>query len=390
MHLTTTRGACQARPDNHKLARQTQPGRFLADSPIMNRAVSSVAAVSVLCAIHAACAFDPPQAASGQSPAAPAAPAVPNDGREATSLLGRPLFPPRLTEARRGQIETNLELARRAFEAGTGGEAAVIAYGRQLAYLGKFREAIDVYTRGLTEFPTSYRLLRHRGHRYLTCRLFDLALSDLKRAWELAKDQADAPELDGSDRPGALSASRSTDKSNILYHLALTHYMRGEFEKAAELFGQYPDLAKGGGRINDDIVVSFVNWQHLALRQLGREKDAAAVLKVCRPRMDVRENQAYHALLRVYKGEVPADVLAGTPHTSLSTNLVIGYGVATYKLLNGDRVGAQAMYEQLVTNELWPSFGVLGAEAELARQQNPFATTTPAAPAANVDPASPR
>jgi tetratricopeptide (TPR) repeat protein len=356
----------------------------------MNRAVSSVAAVSVLCAIHAACAFDPPSAAAGQATGAGSfateRPAAPNDGRQATSLLGRPLFQPLLSEARRGQVETNVEMARRAYDANPN-ESTAIAYGRQLANLGKFREAIDVYTRALAEHPRSYRLLRHRGHRYITCREFDLALADLTRAWDLVKDQPDAPEPDSEPRLGSMAEPRSTDKSNILYHLALVHYFRGEFERAAELFGQYPSLAKSGTRINDDMIVSFANWQHLALRQLGRDKEAAAVLKVCRPRMDVRENQAYHALLRVYKGEVPADVLANSTQTNQSTMLAIGYGVGAYKLFNGDRAGAQVLFDKLVAHELWPSFGVIAAEAELARQQNPLSVPTPTpAPAAGMDP----
>lgn len=356
----------------------------------MNRAVSSLAAVCVLCAIHAACAFDPPIAAAGQvtgaaNPSAQRA-AVPNDGRQATSLLGRGLFEPMLSAARRGQVETNVEMARRAYDANHS-EASAIAYGRQLATLGKFRDAIDVYTRGLAENPNSYRLLRHRGHRYITCRELDLALADLTRAWDLAKDKPDAPEADTEPRPGSQAEPRSTDKSNILYHLALTHYLRGEFERAAELFGQYPNLAKTGTKVNDDMIVSFTNWQHLSLRQLGRENEAAAVLKACRPRMDVRENQAYHALLRVYKGEVPADVLANSTQTNQSTMLAIGYGVGAYKLLNGDRAGSQKMFEKLAAHELWPSFGVVAAEAELARQQNPL--SVPAAtpvPSVGVDP----
>jgi hypothetical protein len=103
--------------------------------------------------------------------------------------------------------------------------------------------------------------------------------------------------------------------------------------------------------------------------------------------MDVRENQAYHALLRVYKGEVPADVLANSTQTNQSTMLAIGYGVGAYKLFNGDRAGAQVLFDKLVAHELWPSFGVIAAEAELARQQNPLSVPTPTpAPAAGMDP----
>ena len=40
-------------------------------------------------------------------------------------------------------------------------ESAIIWYGRRLAYLGRFEEAVAVYTRGLEVHPGSYRILRY-------------------------------------------------------------------------------------------------------------------------------------------------------------------------------------------------------------------------------------
>lgn len=327
----------------------------------MKRALISVVSVCVLSTIHAACAYNPPQNAGATTSAGA------NDGREAVSLLGKPLFAPALTQVRHGQLQTNLEMAKREFDAKPGDEAAAIWYGRRLGYLGRFREAIATYTKAIGEHPESYRLLRHRGHRYLTCRQFDLAMADLTRAWDLAKDKADAPEPDGDPRPDGSADPRSTDKSNILYHLGLAHYLKGDFATAAATFAKRADLAASGSKLNDDIAVSFMHWHYLSLRRSGDNAGAEKVLKEYRRNMDVRENDAYLALLRVYRNEVPADVLAPGADTNLSTNLAMAYGVGAYKLLNGDKSGAMEVFNKLAANPLWPSFGVLAAEAELAR-----------------------
>lgn len=347
---------------------------FSADSAVMKRAKLSVGSVCALCGIHAACAVHPP--AARENPATPpdrnahtatASMGDINDGREALSLLGKPLYAPSISATRHGQLKANLEMARREYDAKPGDEQAAIWYGRRLAYLGRFREAIAVYSSALEQHPESYRLLRHRGHRHLTCRQLDAAVADLSRAWELARDKPDAPEPDGDPRPDGSLDPRSTDKSNILYHLALAHYLRGEFEQAAAVFGKRRELAATGSPLNDDIAVSFMNWEYLSLRRSGQDEAAARLLKEFRRNMDVRENDAYQALLRVYRNEVPADVLMPATDTNLSTNLAMAYGVGAYKLLNGDRTGAMELFNRLARNELWPSFGVLAAEVEVAR-----------------------
>jgi tetratricopeptide (TPR) repeat protein len=264
-------------------------------------------------------------------------------------------------------MEADLDLARRAVEAAPADEAANIWLGRRLAYLGRFTEALDVYTKALKTHPDSYRLLRHRGHRYITVRRFDLALADLTRAWELAKNQPDAPEPDANSAPG-LDGPRTTDKSNILYHLGLAHYFHGDFAKAAETFAQRTTLATRTQPLADDNLVSFLYWHYLSLRRLGRDDEAKALLAAeFRPRMNVRDNAAYHAVLRVFAGEVPAEVLAPASETGQSSNLAMAYGVGMYQLLSNRREEASAMFAKIASNEVWPSFGVIAAEAEIAR-----------------------
>src|SRR5687768_11510991 len=82
--------------------------------------------------------------------------------------------------------EAEIALARR-----PEGEEELIWVGRRLAYLGRFDEAQATFSRGLELHPESWKLLRHRGHRWITLRRFDRAVDDLSRAWQLCRDLPD-------------------------------------------------------------------------------------------------------------------------------------------------------------------------------------------------------
>lgn len=80
-------------------------------------------------------------------------------------------------------VEKNYEQAKKNFDADPN-EENTIWLGRRTVYLGKYREAIEIYTQGLKKFPHSYKLYRHRGHRYITTRKFKTAVKDFKKAAE--------------------------------------------------------------------------------------------------------------------------------------------------------------------------------------------------------------
>lgn len=144
---------------------------------------------------------------------------------EAGSLTGQPLYRPDIPDAQRVKLESDLAHAETAYNAGTTEDNA-IWLGRRLAYLGRYREAIHIYTINLVRYPSSYKLLRHRGHRYITVREFDLAIADLTRASFLISNVPDEIEPDGAPNPSGVP--RSTSHSNIWYHLALAHYLKGD------------------------------------------------------------------------------------------------------------------------------------------------------------------
>jgi tetratricopeptide (TPR) repeat protein len=280
-------------------------------------------------------------------------------GVEATSLLGKPLVSPAPAEAARARMEADLTAARAMLDKAPTDPDALIWVGRRTAYLGRFREAIGVFSDGITRHPQDARFYRHRGHRYITVREFDRAIADLERAAALTKGRPDEVEPDG--QPNARNIPTSTLQSNIRYHLALACYLRGDWPKAAAAWQAARDAVN-----NADNLVSTSHWLYLSLRRAGRDAEAARVLERITPGLDVIENGSYHSLLLLYKGERTADDVLKAAGEG-AAGAAVKYGISGWHFVNGRREEATRMWRELVALPEWAPFGVIAAEADLAR-----------------------
>ena len=279
---------------------------------------------------------------------------------EATSLLGAPLTRPELPGETRARYEQALAEARREYEADSSDADAIIWLGRRTAYLGRFRDAIDIYTRGIRRHPNDARLYRHRGHRYITIRDFDRAISDFERAASLTAGRADEIEPDGL--PNARNIPTSTLQSNIWYHLALAHYLKGDFGHALDAYRECMKVST-----NPDMLVATSHWLYMTLRRLGRDAEAARVLEPIVRDLDVIENGAYHRLLLMYKGQLPVDSLLTSSSSAALDDVTTAYGVGNWYLYNGHAARARDIFQRIVRTGTWAAFGAIAAESELAR-----------------------
>lgn len=293
---------------------------------------------------------------------APPIPSETGGGPEAVSLLGRPLFRPEIGAEARATLEANLAAARAAYDASPQDPETLLWLGRRLAYLGRYREAIAAFSRGVAEHPRDARFYRHRGHRYITVRELDAAVRDLEQAADLVRGQPDEVEPDGA--PNRFNIPRSTLQSNIFYHLALAHYLKGDFNRALPVW-----IEALGVSDNDDMHVATADWLYMTYRRLGRHADAADVLEPIRRDMEILENDAYHRRLLMYKGMVPADSLLAVESADPVQLATYGYGVGNWFLYNGDRARAVEVFERILDIPNWAAFGYIAAEAELARMR---------------------
>ncbi len=300
---------------------------------------------------------------AGESGDAATATAELPPGAEAMSLLGEPLVPPPIaSEETRQRLEANLAAAQAAFEHTPENADSIIWLGRRQAYLGRYRQAIETFTRGITLHPDDARMYRHRGHRWITVRQFDDAIRDLAYAAQLVRGTADEVEPDGA--PNRFNIPTSTLQSNIFYHLALAHYLNGDFAAALPVWQEAMGVAD-----NDDMRVATSDWLYMTLRRLGRTAEAAGVLEPIHAGMTILENDAYHRRLLMYKGEIPADSLLNVQTADAVQLATYGYGVANWYLYNGDTARAEELFRRILEQPNWAAFGYIAAEADLARMR---------------------
>ncbi len=277
---------------------------------------------------------------------------------EATSLSGKPLFPIELPN--REKLEADLAQANQDLAAKPNDADAIIWLGRRLGYLWRYQDAIAMFSKGVQLHPGDARMYRHRGHRYITVRQFDRAIADFDRAVSLIKGRADEIEPDGAPNPAG--KPRSTLQFNIWYHLALAHYLKGDFDKALAAWTECLKVST-----NDDSIVATSDWLWMTSMRLNRKAEAARVLDRITPKMEILENGSYHRRLLMYKGlEKPETLLdpAGADALTVATQ---GYGVGNWYLVNGDRARARQIFERVVAGPQWSAFGYIAAEADLMR-----------------------
>lgn len=282
-------------------------------------------------------------------------------GVEGLSLLGDTLRTPALDSAAQAGALALLDSARIRYQSDTNSADALIWLGRRTAYLGRYREAIAIFTTGVEKFPDDPRFLRHRGHRYITVRELDSAITDFANAAHLITGKPDEVEPDGL--PNARNTPTSTLHSNIWYHLGLAHYLKGEFDQALAAYQQEAAVAS-----NPDMLVATSWWRYLTLRRLDRTAEADSVLVPITDTLDIIENQAYHNLLLLAKGERSTnELLQPAGERDAPADAAVQYGVGAWHLVEGRAEVADSLFRDLKAKGNWAAFGVIAAEAELAK-----------------------
>ena len=234
----------------------------------------------------------------------------------------------------------------------------IIWLGRRTAYLGRYQEAITIYSKGIALHPTDARMYRHRGHRYISSRAFDQAIIDFENAAALIAGTEDQTEPDGI--PNAQNTPVSTLHSNIWYHLGLVYYVKNDLPNAERCYEAGAKVSK-----NDDMIVSNTHWQYMTFKRLGKEQEANELLSPIKLEMDIIENGSYHRLAQMYKGILAVEDLqskGGDP-----SNDAVMYGVGNWYLYNGDSLNARKTYETLLETGNKASFGYIAAEADYVR-----------------------
>lgn len=286
---------------------------------------------------------------------------------QANSLMGQPFYEPTRSVPAQQRLDSMVKIAKNNFEANPS-EENFIWHGRRVAYLSRYNEAIKIFSAGIEKFPESFRLYRHRGHRYISIREFDLAVADLKQAAALM--QGHPLEIEPDGQPNKLNIPLGTTQFNVWYHLGLAHYLKGNFRDALMAYEECMKVSD-----NDDLIAATADWLYMTYRRLGMTEEATALLELISEDMEIIENDSYHMRLLMYKGlrtpesllEVDPDV--DDPDLSVATQ---GYGLGNWYLYNGDEESAKNIFTRVTNGVHWSAFGFIAAEAELARLNVPY------------------
>ena len=281
------------------------------------------------------------------------------DDGKVYNLMGEELSNHAFSAQEQARLEKKLTEAKERLDANPDSLELIIWYGRRLAYLGRYLEAIEIYSMGLDKFPTSYKLRRHRGHRYITIRQFEKAVQDFEMAAFYSVSTENEIEPDGI--PNKLNKPLGNDKFNIWYHFGLAHYLSGRFDKAISAYKKCMLFSD-----NDDLKAATSYWLYMTYKKIGNNELAQEVLAPINNKMIMVENDDYLDLLLLFKGEKKVESLENRVFTEDGEiNPTLGYGIGNYFQQNGRIEKANETFLKVLESPDWNSFGYIASEVEL-------------------------
>lgn len=215
-----------------------------------------------------------------------------------------------------------------------------IEKGLELCKSLLFKEAIDAYSEAISLDPFHALAYRHRGHRYLSIRMYNEAAADFE-----------------------LSSRLDPNNWDTWYHLGLSYYLLREYDRAAWVYKICYDMTK-----TDELFVAIADWYWMTLKRINKNEEAENLLSRVTPEMDSGPNSSYFRRLLMYKGLLNPENLiqydgAKIPDLELATQ---GYGLGFYYLTQGDSNKAKGTFQDVINkSSMWSAFGYLAAEVEL-------------------------
>ena len=281
---------------------------------------------------------------------------------EGFSLFGEPLYNPRTYPDPENKQQVKFQEAYAAWEQDPEDRDKILWLGRQYAYVGKYRDAIHIYTEALKLFPDDPEFYRHRAHRYLSLRMFDFSIKDSEKAVDLILKKPDYMEPSGL--AGAEETTEYTMYTNTYYHLGLAYMLKGDLLNARRTFYNLLDAA-----VNDDHTIMASYWLYIILKRLNYEEEASKLLEHVKPDMKCPVSKPYYECLKMYKGEIEPEKLLAQGEGQLSI-VTSGFGVANEYLYRGDYTKYVEILTKILATNAWSGFGYISAEADLKRITN--------------------
>ena len=280
---------------------------------------------------------------------------------EGFSLFGEPLYNPVSYPDPEHKQLVKFNKAHEEWEEAPDDREKILWLGRQHAYLGRYRDAIHIFTEGLKKFPDDPEFLRHRAHRFLSLRMFEYSIADSERAADIMLKKPDFMEPSGL--AGAEETTEYTFYTNVYYHLGLAYMMKGDPINASKAFHDLLAVA-----VNDDHIIMSVYWNYIILKRQDFKEEAKEALNHVKPGMNCPVSGGYYECLKMYKGEIePEDIISGKGDEDQLSLVTSGFGVANEYRFRGEYDKYIELLEKVLETNAWSGFGYLSAEVDLKR-----------------------
>lgn len=284
----------------------------------------------------------------------PAQPAAGTPAPEAMSFSGKPLYAKAADPRSVAKCDSLIGVIRSKSEVT---EEDYIAIGRAFVSVNQFRKAVDAYSQGLSKYPNSYKLLRHRGHRYINLRQLDRAIADLGRAEKLIRPVGEVYEFDAAGKQGA------TYQHQIWYHIGLYHFLKKDYPASAEAFEKSRGTSHAGG---DKAGAS--DWLYNAYMRAGKTDKAKAVLKPFTLTFEIEnKDYPYYRRLLLFNGQIkPEELVDMNKPIDQMTLLEMTklYGLANWYKYQGDQETSNTLYKKILDSKEWAGFAYAAAELD--------------------------
>ncbi len=234
-----------------------------------------------------------------------------------------------------------------------------VEIGKQLVATNRYKLAVTNYSEGLAKYPASYKLLRNRGHRYITLRQLDNAMADLLKAEKIIPIGTDVMEY------GLDEKSTATVRHQIHYHIGVCHYLKKDFTRSAAAFEKA--LATAGDSKN---IVGASDWLYNCYQRIGQSEKAKKIVEPITPNYLEEKDQPYFRRIMLYNGFITPEELVDSnmqPDKMSVQDITKLYGLASWYQYQGNKEKATSLYKIILQSDLWPGWAYAAAEKEFLK-----------------------
>ena len=238
-------------------------------------------------------------------------------------------------------------------------EEDFIEVGKQLVASNRYKRAVENYSEGLAKYPNSFKLLRYRGHRYITLRQLDKSIADLTKAEDLIRSEPDVWEYDLAGKP-------STYQHQIWYHIGVYHFLEKSYSEAAAAF----EKSLAATKENDGKELAGTSdWLYNSYSRSGQKEKAQNVLKPFTLDFNIDDKDyIYYRRVLLFNGIITPDQLINKnkPIAEMTLQDITKlYALANWRAYRGEKDQAMTLYKKILESKEWPAFAYACAEKEV-------------------------